>query len=144
MEDTSALEGGADEEHVPSPRDFDAKPLWARALVISAGVVMNFLFAVVVLAGVAFFLGEPLNPTTRVAIFGEPTGDAAPLAEIPLGAELTAVGGQPVETWNDVVEALAAAPAGPITLSFENAPDVSRTLPASDSARLAMLQPLQP
>ena len=44
MEDTSALEGGIEGEHVPSPRDFDAKPLWARAMVIAAGVCSNTCF----------------------------------------------------------------------------------------------------
>jgi regulator of sigma E protease len=144
MEDTSALEGGAEAGQSPSPRDFDAKPLWARAMVISAGVVMNFLFAVVVLAGVAFFYGEPLNPTTRVSVVGEPVGAAAPLAEIPLGAQLTAVGGTPVETWNDVAEALMRAPAGAVRLTFASAPPVELTLPADDSARAALLLPLQP
>ena len=42
---TSALEGDSPHEgRQPSPRDFDAKPLWARFLVISAGVAMNLLF----------------------------------------------------------------------------------------------------
>ncbi|HEX8393077.1 MAG TPA: site-2 protease family protein, partial [Longimicrobium sp.] len=48
MEDdeaSSALEGGAPEEPVDPSRTFDAKPLWARAWVISAGVIMNLLFA---------------------------------------------------------------------------------------------------
>ncbi|MEX0912559.1 MAG: RIP metalloprotease RseP [Gemmatimonadota bacterium] len=143
MEDTSALEGGEDVDHVPSPRDFDAKPLWARAMVISAGVVMNFLFAVIVLAGVAFFLGEPLNTTTRVVVEGDAPAVAA-LGDIPFGAELEAVGGQEVETWNDVAEALTTAPAGPITLSFRDAPPVELQLPAGDSARAELLQPLQP
>src|SRR5690606_2160376 len=71
MEDTAALEGGTDPEHQPSSRDFDAKPLWARAIVISAGVVMNFLFAIVVLAGIALAFGEPLNPTTRAVVVGD-------------------------------------------------------------------------
>jgi regulator of sigma E protease len=143
MEDTSALEGG--EEPVPrsSSRDFDAKPLWARAIVISAGVVMNFLFAVVVLAGVAFFYGEPLNPTTRVAVAAA-EAEATPLAEIPLGAQLTAVGTERVATWNDVIDALRTAPAGPITLEFADAAPVELTLPAGDSARFALLRPLQP
>lgn len=144
MEDTSALEGSADEEHVPSPRDFDAKPLWARAMVISAGVVMNFLFAVIVLAKVAFFFGEPLNPTTRVAIEGEPTGASAPFAAIPLGAQLTEAAGVEVETWNDVVDALQDAPGGPTVLRFADAQDVTFSLPTDDSARVALLQPLQP
>jgi regulator of sigma E protease len=144
MEDTSALEGGAEAEHTPSPRDFDAKPLWARAVVISAGVIMNFLFAVVVLAGVAFFYGEPLNPTTQVVVAGELEEQAVQLEAIPFGAEVIAVGGEPVETWNDIVDALRSAPAGPTTLSFREAPDITLTLPADDLARLSLLQPLQP
>jgi regulator of sigma E protease len=143
MEDTSALEGGAEAEHVPSPRDFDAKPLWARAIVISAGVFMNFLFAVIVLAGVAFFYGEPLNPTTRVSVAAEEAA-TTPLAAVPLGAELVAVGETPVSTWNDVAAALSDSPAGPITLRFADAAPVQLDLPAGDSARRALLAPLQP
>ena len=42
------LEGGAsDAPRRPDPRDFDSKPIWARTFVISAGVIMNMLFAVV-------------------------------------------------------------------------------------------------
>lgn len=145
MEDTSALEGGATEEVAePSDRDFDAKPLWARAMVISAGVVMNFLFAILVLTTVAFAFGEPLTATTRVSIEGEATGPAAPLAAVPLGARLEAVGDRPVESWNDVEDALADAPSGPLLLNFADAPDVTLDLPADDSARLALLRPLQP
>ncbi len=46
------LEGGAEEQpRQPKPSDFDGKPIWARAWVISAGVIMNMLFAFVVYAG---------------------------------------------------------------------------------------------
>ncbi len=45
------LEGGAEQPRQPKPSDFDGKPLWARAWVISAGVIMNMLFAFVVYAG---------------------------------------------------------------------------------------------
>jgi len=60
---TSALEGGATtEDRRPSPRDFDAKPLWARFFVISAGVLMNFLFAFVAFSFIAHDRGifEPV------------------------------------------------------------------------------------
>lgn len=144
MEDTSALEGGEDVEHAPGPRDFDAKPLWARAMVISAGVFMNFLFAILVLSGIALFFGEPLNPTTRVAVATQQLEAGSPLASIPLGAEIVSVGGQPVETWNDVAEALSTAPAGNTAISFSNAPAVEVPLPADDSSRLEMLRPLEP
>ena len=41
------IEGGevGDAVREPSPRDFDQKPIWARTLVISAGVIMNMIFA---------------------------------------------------------------------------------------------------
>ena len=144
MEDTSALEGGEDVDHSPSDRDFDAKPLWARALVISAGVIMNFLFAIIVLSGVAFTFGEQFNPTTRVSIEGEVSGAAAPLAGIPVGARLEAVGGQPVESWNDIEVALAAAPAGPLVLDFADHSDVTIDLPDNSTERSEALRPLYP
>ncbi len=144
MEDTSALEGGEEEEHVPSGRDFDAKPLWARALVISAGVFMNFLFAIVVLAGVAFVFGEPLNPTTRAVVVGELTGAAAPLAEVPEGRSIVQVSGQEVGSWNDIAEALRLAPAGETVIRFDDGTDVRLNLPSDPAARSQVLDPLQP
>jgi len=38
-------EDGVDKECLTDPRSFTAKPLWIKSLVISAGVVMNFLLA---------------------------------------------------------------------------------------------------
>ena len=55
------VEGGAVPERVPSPRDFDRKPIWARTLVISAGVIMNMIFAVI-LATIAYKLGVEEMP----------------------------------------------------------------------------------
>jgi regulator of sigma E protease len=146
MEDTSALEGGEELERGPSARDFDAKPLWARVWVVSAGVLMNFLFAIVVIAGVAFVYGEPINPTTRVAIAQQDslTGAAVPLASIPLGAELSAVGGTPVESWNDVADQLGDAGPGPLTLQFSDGPQVALDLPDNETERFAVVQQIHP
>ncbi len=144
MEDTSALEGEEDVDHVPSPRDFDAKPLWARTIVIAAGVVMNFLFAIIVLAGIAFFFGEPLNPTTRVAVAGEVPAASSELEQVPLGAQIVRVGQANVESWNDVADALAEAPAGPVTLHFAESEPVTLQLPADQLERAGVLAPLQP
>jgi len=144
MEDTSALEGGEDADHVPSPRDFDAKSLPARAMVISAGVLMNFLFAIIVLSAVAFAFGEPLNPTTQAVVVGDIQSGAASLARVPSGAEVTSVGDRAITTWNDVADELSSAPAGPISLAFSDGSVVELTLPSDPAARSALLQPLQP
>ncbi len=93
-----------------------------------------------------FFVGEPVISTTRVAVAdvqGLPEV-GAPLSRIPLGADLATVGGRPVENWNDVVQKLSTAPAGPVELSFADAPPVTLTLPAGDSARTAVLRHLEP
>ncbi len=145
MEDTSALEGGPDEEsREPSPRDFDAKPLWARAIVISAGVIMNFLFAILVYAILALAFGEPVNPTTRAVVVGELTDESASLAQVPSGASIVSVGDQRVDSWNEILEALANAPAGVISLRFDDGTDVRLALPADLTSRAMLLQPLQP
>src|SRR5690606_31632274 len=121
--------------------DFDAKPLWARFWVISAGVLKNFLFASVVIAMVALIWGPSNNPTTRVAIAerGALSGAAAPLAAIPTGAELSAVGGELVESWNDVQERLNDAGAGALTLSFVDGQEVTLQLPSSATERLQVI-----
>lgn len=146
MEDTAALEGGEELSRPPSSRDFDAKPLWARVWVVSAGVLMNFIFAILVIAGVAFVFGESINPTTRVAIAGQDslTGPAAPLAAIPLGAEISAINGVTVESWNDVLERLGSEDTGPLTLQFTDGQQVSLDLPEDDGERFDALQHIQP
>jgi regulator of sigma E protease len=142
MEDTAALEGGEEPERPSTGRDYDAKPLWARVWVVSAGVLMNFLFAIIVLAGIAYFYGDQLLDTTRIEVVSAPSGSTADaqIAALPRGAELSVVGGIPVDTWNDVAAALAAAPAGPLTLEFVDAPPATLDLPEDDAARLAVLR----
>lgn len=145
-EAAAALEGGGAESRPPSARDFDAKPLWARFIVVSAGVLMNFLFAVLVFAAIPFFWGEQLHPNRQVVIRDAaalPVG-AAPLATVPRGAEIVAVNERPVETWNEVTRALIDAGSGPVTLRFADAPPVTFQMPAQDSLRVEVLNAIRP
>lgn len=141
MEDTAALEGGDELALEPSERDFDAKPLWARIWVVTAGVLMNFLFAILVITGVTYFYGETILPSTRVAISEQEsaTGAAAPLATIPVGAEISAINGQPVESWNEVREHFGSASAGEFRLQFSDGQEVALDLPARETERLEVL-----
>ena len=145
MEDTAALEGGAEWEREASPRDYDSKPLWARFWVVSAGVIMNFLFAILVFTAIGAIYGEPIVATTRVGVAPVPGAEVqGTLAQIPFGAEIVSVDGRAVGSWNEVVDALRSAPAGPVALRFREAAAVTLQLPAGDSARAALLAPLQP
>lgn len=130
------LEGGAEHERrVPTGREFDAKPLWARAFVISAGVIMNMIFAFAVYSFVAGWWGVRHVDTTRV---GEvvagllPPGTEA-LADVPTGATITSIGTQTVEHWGDVTEALATAAPGPLTVRTRD-PQIEITLQVPESA----------
>ena len=138
MEDdeaSSALEGGAPEEPVDPSRTFDAKPLWARAWVISAGVIMNLLFALLANLVLAFAQGEPYVPTRQLAPMTTLGGSAAQVAAIPVGASVTSVGGQPVESWQRMQEILEDAPAGPTQIGLEGAAPVTLNLPPKGPSR---------
>jgi len=131
---------GPVEDHEPPPSSFDSKPIWARAWVISAGVIFNLIFAALLHAGLFFVGGEAIDPNTSIAILEreELTGIAEPLAEIPDGAELVAVGEHRVETWNEVFDAFRSASPGSTVLRFADAEPVVVQLPQGDSDRFAL------
>lgn len=60
---------GEGEEAPLDPRSYPAKPVWQRMIIISAGVVMNLIFAVL-LAGVAYWFGVPYTPTVAGSTYG--------------------------------------------------------------------------
>ncbi len=127
------------------PRDFESKPVAARALVISAGVIMNVLFAFVVFGSVAMIWGvEPPGPTRLATPPAAelPAGTQA-LAGVPMAARIVAIGGREVADWDDVARALGTAPAGATTIRFADAPPVTITLPADEKARKKLVGALQ-
>jgi regulator of sigma E protease len=156
MEDDDAsesLEGGTSsgvddageplEPPVPPERTFDAKPIWARTWVISAGVIMNLLFAWVANIAIMGGQGVPFVAETRLAPTPERGGSAAQVAQIPTGARVVAVGGEPVDSWTAMQERLAEAPAGEITLTLEGAGAVGLLLPPRGASRDTLLASLQ-
>jgi regulator of sigma E protease len=147
MEDDEAmeaLEGGAQAPPVDPSRTFDAKPLWARAWVISAGVIMNLLFALLANIVLAFAQGEEYISETRLAPITTVGGSAAQVAAIPVGSRVTAVGGRPVSNYDDIRQALQAAPAGPLQITLQNAPAVTLTMPAAQASRDTVVGVLRP
>ncbi|MGE0159297.1 MAG: RIP metalloprotease RseP [Gemmatimonadales bacterium] len=142
------IEGGeAVEPRQPSPRDFDRKPIWARTLVISAGVIMNMIFAFAVYTFVAAQWGIPDYASTRV---GTVLADALPagtepLATIESGRRIVRIGGEETDNWGDVVSALYTADAGPLTIDYvEIAGSVTIDVPESETDRRALAGAIQP
>jgi regulator of sigma E protease len=80
------------------PRAFNRKPAWARILIVLAGPAANFLFAIVAY-WVLFVAGMPgLKPVLGDSVPNTPAA-AAGLAN---GDIITAIGGEPAQTWSDV------------------------------------------
>jgi regulator of sigma E protease len=113
-----ALEGSREDAGIPRERTFDAKPLWARVWVISAGVLMNAVFAVAVYAVLAATYGVAHDPTVTV---GEvrtadlPMG-AAPLATLQPGDRILRINGDTMTGWLDIQDALLRAERTPIRI----------------------------
>ena len=84
-------------ENEDSSRSFDRKPLWARAWVVVAGPLANFVFAVVAFTCLAI-VGRP----EPVAIFDQP-GEQSVAQRLGLqkGATLLALSGDPVRSYSD-------------------------------------------
>jgi regulator of sigma E protease len=135
------VEGGATErEPQGSPRDFDAKPIWARTLVISAGVIMNFMFAFATFVVVAAGWGNQQIDTRRFGgLVGSPPMGAEALDALPVGAEIVRVGDADIVVWNDVASALLSAPSGPIDIETRSPSSrVTVTVPEDEEARLVL------
>lgn len=89
----------------PKPYEFRSKGALAKTLVLSAGVIMNFLLAIGIFASIALWTGHEEMATTRVSWIDA----TSPLSGSGLqaGDRVLAVDGQPMETWEDLVETLA-------------------------------------
>lgn len=147
MDDMESLEGESHDATAArlEGRDFESKSIPARALVLSAGVIMNALFAWFLFSVIAMVWGVREAPAP---VIGDVTEEIVPaetpaLLEVERGARVVAVNGNPVEDWSDVQRRMATA-ADSVTLTFAAAPPVSFAVPASDSARRAMIQALDP
>ena len=140
-----AGEGVVTQPREPKPGDFDGKPIWARTLVISAGVIMNMLFAYVVYTGVNAAWGRPELAENRVAqVLPEllPPGAEA-LAQLTSGTRLISVGERQVSHWGDVQDGFLEAPAGPLTIVGDEPRTVVEIDIASDpQERIQVLQGL--
>lgn len=133
--ETASLEGGGEEsgalkpgqpgydpeamipfgpKPVPEHRWFESKPLWARLLIMIAGVTMNIVLALVVAIGLAYAYGRPVVDTTVVGAV-RPVPGAEALAALQPGDTIRSVNGIAVADWNTVRDELARS-AGTVSI----------------------------
>lgn len=100
---------------VPESRWFESKNLASRLFIMIAGVTMNIVLAYVIYTGLTIAYGRPVVATRVVGQVQAPAGRSS-LAQLHSGDTIVAVNGRTVHTWNDIVEGIAASPAGTLTL----------------------------
>lgn len=86
--------------HEPQPWEYRAKPIWERMFVISAGVIMNVLLAVLIFWGINFTHGRLIKETTVVGhvVAGSPASRAG----FQRGDNIVAVNGHTVTYWDEI------------------------------------------
>ncbi|RSK27064.1 RIP metalloprotease RseP [Bacillus sp. HMF5848] len=114
------VQDGQETQIAPHDRQFASKSLLQRTLTILAGPVMNFILAIVVFIAIALFQGIPVD----TAMLGELTEDgAAKEAGLQKDDVITAIDGQGVNTWREVVEIIQSNPSTELTFEIERAGD---------------------
>lgn len=88
-------------------RSFPSKPLWQRAAIVAAGPLINLIFAVLLLGGLAMIRGEPVSEPVigRVA-----EGSAAEAAGLRSGDRIVSIMGRDVENFQDIASIVSLRP----------------------------------
>ena len=89
-----------DTEIKGEPWEFNSKPAWQKAIIISAGVMMNVILAIIILVGILYVKGEPVIPITTVGYVQD--GSIAQKVGLQRFDKIVAINQQPVRTWNEI------------------------------------------
>src|SRR3989339_327022 len=113
------LAGQADdprEEKVTGPADeLRSKPLWGQALIFAAGVLMNFVFAYVLLV-FGYLYGIPFSPNILGAL--DPDGQAATY-QLRSGDRILAINGTRISTFEEIQQKIFEAGGRDMLLAIE-------------------------
>ena len=118
-----AMEG--EDQESDNPRAFNNKPAWAKALVVAAGPVMNFVLAVIIFACIITYGGTAVDPVLETVNEGLP----AYVAGIRPGDMVTAVDGVSYKDGTEMV--LAISEAG------QNSDSVTLTVKDADTGEIS-------
>ncbi len=83
-------------------RAFFARPVWQRAVMVAAGVVMNFILATAIISYLFTTVGVA-EQTNKVLVVGVVKGAPAERAGLKNGDQIESVNGKIVKTPNDII-----------------------------------------
>ena len=94
------IDESLDDEVTGAPDEFNSKPVWRRIIIIIAGVVMNLIMAVSIMAILTFVEGRKIIPTTTIA--NVPTEGVAQKVGFAAMDKIVSINSVPVQNWNDI------------------------------------------
>lgn len=102
----------------PQPWEFRSKGTLAKTFVISAGVIMNMILAVILFSALNFTEGKVFHATTTLGPL--PSNGAAQKAGLREGDKVLAINGEPVKYFHEIGEKIYVDNAGKdLTLNVE-------------------------
>lgn len=116
----------------PEPWEFRSKNTFQKAFVLSAGVLMNILLAILLIAGIKLFYGDEIVKTTTVGVLSqEGSQGVAYRAGLQQGDKITAVNDVPVDNYTDLRDEIYLGQIGKdITFSVDrNGRPITVTIP---------------
>ena len=84
----------------PQPYEYRSKNFWQKSFVITAGVLMNLLLAVLIFWGANFFKGKPVTLTTTVGSVR--TDSPAEAIGFMKGDVIQSINGAAVDNWDEI------------------------------------------
>lgn len=121
---------------IPPHRWLESQPLWARLVILLAGVTMNIVLALFVTTGMLAHYGMPyLSTTTDSVLVGRP----ADLAGVRAGDSIVAINAVPQLAWDSVIAKIGSSLARELTLEVrrDGVPRTIRVTPVEDTSRSA-------
>jgi regulator of sigma E protease len=118
----------------PQPWEFRSKPAWQRLLIMLGGVMMNFIFAMIIYIGVLFAWGEQYLPTKNVTygIVASETGEEIGLQT---GDKILSVDNRYIENFSKIIPTVVLDDAKSIQVE-RNGQVVDIPITQSDLSRL--------
>jgi len=92
---------------VPEHRWFESKPLWARLIILLAGVTMNFVLGLIVAIGLAMHFGKVVIPNRAVGAVRPIAGTTPLTAAVQPGDTIRRVNGVPITSWSEAMRDIA-------------------------------------
>jgi regulator of sigma E protease len=97
-------------------KTFQSKPVWQRFIIVLAGPLVNFLFAIAVYIGVFASYGEPRTPALVSAVV---EGSAADRAGLRPGDRIVELNGQNITRFEDVAAFVRIRPEERVRVEIE-------------------------